>query len=371
MASYETRGKAIRVVVSLGAGKKISGTFDTKADAKKWADEQEKLKAIGKSTAPRGLTVGDLFKAYLPIAEQADSGRENVMRLTHWLGDPLSKAQLDAVITHDIDLWIARRSKEPSKANGNATGKTVKPSTVSRELNLMSGAFTWAVDTRKWIKVNPCHGALRPAKARGRNRKLLTRQEIDAICISSGYVDGSPPETLTAKVGGCFLLALETGMRSGEILRLQPRDYLPENRTVHVRAAERGGRKGARSGRNHADPSRDVPLTERAMQLIDNLLLAMPEDQEAKEGFSEPPYIVGMDDSQRDALWRKVRDRAGVEDLKFHDTKHEAATKLSKFLDVLALSHAIGTKDVRLLRDTYYNNDAQRAAALLPARLAT
>src|SRR5690606_23910156 len=118
------------------------------------------------------------------------------------------------------------------------------------------------------------------------------------------------------------------------------------------------------------DPSRKVPLTGRAMELLDKLLETMPEGQEAKDGFSYPPYIVGVNDSQRDALWRKARDKSGVENLTYHDTKHEAATRLSTFLDVLALSHAIGTKDVRLLRDTYYNNDAQRAAKLLPSKLA-
>jgi integrase len=74
-------------------------------------------------------------------------------------------------------------------------------------------------------------------------------------------------------------------------------------------------------------------------------------------------------DSQRDALWRKAVKQAGVKDIHFHDSKHEAATRLSKFIDVLALSHALGTKDVRLLRDTYYNNDAARSASLLPKKL--
>jgi integrase len=96
------------------------------------------------------------------------------------------------------------------------------------------------------------------------------------------------------------------------------------------------------------------------MELLDRLVATMPADQ---------PYIVGVNDSTRDTLWRKARDRSGVEDLTFHDLKHEACTRLSKFIDVIALSHAVGTKDVRLLRDTYYNNDAERNAALLPAQL--
>ena len=63
------------------------------------------------------------------------------------------------------------------------------------------------------------------------------------------------------------------------------------------------------------------------------------------------------------------RDQAGVVNAHFHDTKHEAATRLAKYIDVLALSHALGTKDIRLLRDTYYNADAARAAAMLPKAL--
>ena len=105
------------------------------------------------------------------------------------------------------------------------------------------------------------------------------------------------------------------------------------------------------------------------MELLDLLLATMPRDQEVQDGFSLPPYIVGLNDSQRDALWRKARTQAGMAEFTFHDAKHEACTRLSKFLDVIALSHAIGTKDIRLLRDTYYISDASGAAKLLPARL--
>jgi integrase len=160
-------------------------------------------------------------------------------------------------------------------------------------------------------------------------------------------------------------------MRSGELLRLRPQDYQKESRYIHVSATEKGGRKGSKSGRGGVDPSRDVPLTQRAIELLDGLLASMSENQVPNPdlGFSNPPYIVGLRDDQRDALWRKARDQAGVQDLHFHDSKHEAATRLSKFIDVLALSHAIGTKDVRILRDTYYNSDAKRTASLLPFSL--
>lgn len=95
----------------------------------------------------------------------------------------------------------------------------------------------------------------------------------------------------------------------------------------------------------------------------------IPEEQPVRDGQEFPPYLVGLSDALRDALWRKARDRSGVTDLKFHDSKHEACTRLARYIDVIALSHAIGTKDLKLIRDTYYQNDAAAQAAKLPAAL--
>jgi len=354
MASYEKRGKTVRVVVRVpGAGKRTA-TFDTMVQARAWAREVERKKAAG--TLGAGITVGDMLECYLDdVASRTDSARWNTIRIHAFLRDPLAQRALDAVITHDIDLWISRRMNTPSAR----TGKPVSGATVNRELNLLSAAFSYAIKTRKWIKENPCHGAQRLPGGKARDRRLLTADEIKALCAATGYSEDRALTTIGSRVGACFLLALETGMRSGEILRLRPADYSREDRTVFVSATEKGGRKGARSG--YVQAHRTVPLTVRAVQIIDQLLQTMPEDQ---------PYIVGMTDSQRDANWRKYRDMSGVRDLHFHDAKHEAATRLCKFLDVISLSHVIGTKNLRLLRDTYYNNDARHAATLLPDRLA-
>jgi uncharacterized protein with NRDE domain len=43
----------------------------------------------------------------------------------------------------------------------------------------------------------------------------------------------------------------------------------------------------------------------------------------------------GLSEGQRDALWRKVRARAGVEGLTFHDGRATAITRLSKKLELL------------------------------------
>ena len=361
MASYETRGTSTRAIVRIPGGGKKSATFDTKAEARAWALLMEVQLAEKNRDTSKSGTNGELFEIYLDaVASKTDSAKFNKLRLMKWCRDPLANLSTGDTTTHDINQWIERSLAQP------LTGAT-----VNRELNLMSGAFTYAIKSLNWIAVNPCHGAARPERGRPRKRPLLSPKEIKALCISTGY-DADPQLcTLTARVGACFLLSLETGMRSGELLRLRPTDYHRAKKYIHVSATEKGGRKGARSGRGSVDSSRDVPLTGRAIELLDQLLKSIPKDQKLGDGFSKPPYIVGVSDASRDALWRKARDQACVVDLHFHDTKHEAATRLSRFIDVLALSHAIGTKDIRLLRDTYYNVDASRTAKLLPQQLSS
>lgn len=345
----EQRGNSWRAVVRIPGGKKISATRDTQAEAIAWANEQETSKSVGTLHKNSRITAGELFVAFLgAVASKTDSKRWNTHRLTKWCLDPIAEKPLCNIITHDINEWISNRLL------------TVTGPSVNRELTLMSSAFNYAINDRKWITVNPCKGARRGEKGRPRGRTLLTQNELEAICVATGYNGDPTLKTKMARAGACFLLSLETGARSGELLRARPGDYWKDKQTLHISALEPGGRKGSRSGTTSGDPSRNVPLTGRAMELLDQLLAHRPANQ---------PYIVGLTDNQRDNLWRKGRDRSGVIGLKFHDSKHEAATRLATFIDVLALSHAIGTKDISILRDTYYDNDASRMAALLPHQL--
>lgn len=370
MASFEVRGNTIRAVVRAPGGAKKSATFDTKKEAEAWAKklEDELARATPAQLRAGDRTVGMLFETYLEaVALHTDSGKWNRIRLIKWCSDPLAKKRIVDIVTHDINEWLSQRKKEKARQ----TGKPISPGTVRRELGLMSAAFTYGVDSLKWIDANPCHGAVRPPPPPARDRAALTRAEIQALRIATGYDADPGLSTLTARVGACFLLALETGMRSGEILRIRPEDYDRARKIVRVTATERGGRKSSRSGRATVSAKRSVPLTDRAIEILDQLLATMPTDQEPIDGMAKPPYLAGLRDAQRDALWRKAVRKAGVDDLHYHDTKHEACTKLAKFLDVLALSHAIGTKDVKLLRDTYFQNDAEGAARLLPGSLVT
>lgn len=369
MASVKQRGPSWRAVVRIPGGGKKTATFDTEAQARAWARSVEGRRAQ-LSLEPHqaaGVSVLELLDQFESVARRQDGGRWNELRLRAFARDEeLAGLRLGEVSRHHVELWIERRREQPS----SRTGEPVKGSTVQRELNLLSSAFQWAVTSRKWISTNPCHGIGKLPGARSARRpKTLTPEQIQAMCQATGYSMDPQLRTLSARVGAAWLLSLETGMRSGEILRARPEHYLRGQRTLFVAAEERGGRKGSKSGT--VDASRMVPLTQRAMKLLDQLVATMPADQQPDPagGRARPPYIVGVSDGQRDALFRKARKLAGLAEFTYHDSKHEACTRLCKFLDVIQLSHAIGTKDLKLLRDTYYINDASATAALLPASL--
>lgn len=369
MASFEHRGNSVRAIVRIpGTTKKLTATFDTEAEARGWArltEAQHKNKS-GAQILAMGRLVSDLFELYLDSeGGRADGARWNRIRLNSMSQEWLGQMRVSEVRPHDINRWISERLATVSKQ----TGAPVSPSTVNREVNLLSAAFRYAVKSLQWLDTNPCHGVTRPESGDARDRPLLTPAEILAIRKATGYDDDPQLATLTARVGAAFLLALETGLRSGEMLRIRPVDIDLDRAVLRVTARERGGRKTTKSGRLRGRVGRDVPLTPRALELIRQLLVIVPADQPVRDGQEYPPYLIGVSDSTRDALWRKARDRSGVTDLTFHDSKHEACTRLSKYIDVIALSHAIGTKDLRLLRDTYYQNDAAALAKTLPTSL--
>jgi len=53
---------------------------------------------------------------------------------------------------------------------------------------------------------------------------------------------------------------------------------------------------------------------------------------------------------------------ANIQDLNFHDTRHEACTRLAQLLDVKDLSKVTGHKDIGILINTYYNPTASEIA---------
>jgi len=101
---------------------------------------------------------------------------------------------------------------------------------------------------------------------------------------------------------------------------------------------------------------RYVPLTNRAIELL-NVLIDNAKSNNRNNLFT-------ITDAVRDVIFRRIRntiDNFEIKTLHFHDTRHEAITRLAQKLDVLDLARMIGHRNINQLR-TYYNATPQEIA---------
>lgn len=302
-----------RVMVS---GKRVSGTFDTKAAALAWEAEQRTARPGGNATTQ---TCKDAFERYeRDVSKKKKGHRWEALRLAAF-----GRSDLGAVLVRDVDAshvatWRDHRLK------------TVKGATVNREMNLLSNVFTVARKEWKWITDSPTTDVKRPKDGKPRFRRV-SDVEIETMCVALGWREAKPV-TQRQKVARAFLFAIETAMRAGEIAGLG--------------AASVTGRVARVLGTKNGE-DRDVPLSARALELWDL----------DATGFN-------ISASSIDANWRVVRERTTIKDLHFHDSRHEAITRLAKKLHVLDLARMTGHKDIRKLM-VYYNLSAEDIAAKL------
>lgn len=305
MASIVKHKSGWRAFVAI-KGVRRSRVFDRKTDARDWAAREEYQIKSGEGEYGPG-TLGDLFDRYARTVSPTKRGaRWEQIRLERLCKDPLAKIEAKDARPADFADWRDRRLRE------------VSPSTVRREMVLISGVMSVARDEWGVFTVSPLKGVRKPANALPRDR-LVTDDEIDAL--RSAARPGMEAEAIRA-----FECACVTAMRAGELL-----------------SAARDGRICSIPMTKAGKP-RTVPLSARGAELFGN-------------GFTLKP-------AQLDTAFRRVRDRAGVKGLTFHDSRHRAITDLSRKLDPLALARLVGHSDVNQLL-TYYDETPESLAQRL------
>lgn len=332
MASIKQRPNGMWRAQLCVLGQRASADFTVKADAKEWAAKEETaMRAAAKSGIVVGKTVQNLFDKYLAeVSTDKKGNRWEKVRLHKLARDDVGGVNFGEMLLADvtpefISGWRDMRLKVDK----------VKGATVIRDMNLLSHAFTMAKDSWKWIATNPTSAVTRPKDSPPRDR-LISADESERICLALGF-DGTPTRTKNAALAVAFLFAIETGMRVGEICALR-RAWI-SGAVAHLPAnVVKNGVK------------RDVPLSKRALEL----LALLPAGD----------TVFGITAASADSLFRKARLRAMVDDLHFHDTRHEAITRLAKRLKILDLARMVGHRDIRQLQ-VYYNETAGNIALLL------
>lgn len=325
MASITKDGERWKAQVCVNGIRKMK-RHDTKAQAKSWAAQIEV--ELGKMADGVSVThtFGDIFSRYADeISELKKGAQWEIVRLKMFARFSIASVKIVDLRREHFEHYIVERMK------------SVKSSSVNRELNLMSHCLTQA---RRWrlMTHNPMDDLKRPKDPAHRDRRISQR-EIDTILVALNYAESAPVVQQQQKVAVAFLFAIESAMRAGEICSL-----LVSNVDVDARVAHLPDTKNGRA--------RDVPLSREAVRLLQRL------------DWPEQGLLFGLESGTLSTLFKRGVDKTGIENLTFHDTRHEAITRLAKKLDVLDLARMSGHRDIKQLL-TYYNKTAAELATQL------
>jgi integrase len=216
---------------------------------------------------------------------------------------PFFKVQLAAIRPVDVQRYVTERT---AKASAHS---------VQKELNVLKHLLRLAVEW-ELIPVSPASGVKSPRVPAGRVR-YLQPAELRRL------FEGSPP--WLRPIAG---LAVATGMRRSEILRLRFLDADLNNSRLLLPQTKNG-------------EGRVVYLNELALSVFRSLpdTGAKPTDRIFPEHSPEKVSV---------AFARACR-KAGIEDFRFHDLRHTAASWLRMTGgDIHTVAQLLGHKDLRM-----------------------
>jgi integrase len=310
------------------------GRFNTKAEGLAWVavTESEMIRGVFVSTkAAEATTVAALLQKYRDDVLPRLRGKGWGPALNA-LDEGIGKYSLAALSSKAVADYKKKRLKH------------VGDDTVRKEINLLSRIIN--LSGNEWgikVPINPCVGVERPPIGKNRTRRL-EGDEMDRLLKSS-----------EPRVGWLARFATETAARLGELLAVEWRDINTEDRVMIVRGIER---KGTKNG----DSSRKALLTTAAVVVLDEIKAA------ANDAQKQPDSRVFHWWKSSDGFtktWRRACVEAKIDDLRFHDLRHEGITRLAKYLPMMELMEAVGQKSSKMVM-IYYHPRAEETAKKLP-----
>lgn len=323
MASIRFRSNKWQARVSRKGEQSLVKTFLSKEDAERWARSVEVEWDRGTYTnihQAQKTTFGELIERYLrEVTPLMRGAKADTIRLKAILRRPISRVNILLLNSSRIAKYRDERLQE------------VSAGTVIRELAYFSSIINHA--RREWnINIaNPVLLVKKPQSPQGRNRVLSRQEEIHLLNACE------PKANRNIYTRPFVILALETAMRRGELLSLRWKDINYSKRTAYLQLTKNGD-------------SRTVPLSTRAIETLQALPISI-------DGRVLPINFAALETN-----FKRARDRANLEDLRIHDLRHTAITRLAEKLpNLIELSAVSGHKSLAMLKRYYHPSPEQLA----------
>lgn len=328
----------------------ISNTFKSKRDAQVWIDATESAMRLGTWKDPRlepkpGTSKGYLHRpfkdAILDYRDKVTPEKKGAVQEVAML-NMLAREEFSSKTVLELSVDDFVNYRDSRRDDGKAA------STIRNNLNTVSAVYEWLIHEKAVQTSNPIASIRKrrrgiPQPGGGRERRLRQGEEERIWSALNG-------ETWQNRQWqALFPVLLDTGMRAGEVRSILAgwvrREYgfivIPEKNV---------------KGTEH----RYVALSDRAYKLL----------LQQAEGEPDDATVFKMTKSSAEHEWQKIRDLAGCSDLRIHDLRHEALSRMSaNGADLRTLMRQSGHKTVSVLM-RYLNPTKEEQRARLFGKIA-
>ena len=337
MATIIKRGDRWQAKIRRDGYPPKSRTFQKKSEAEAWArtEESEMDRGIWKDrTSADKTTFYALLDQYkFEVAPLKKGGDVERLRIETLKRDEISIYKLSAITPIVLAGWRDRR-----------IGAGCANATVRRELDIISAVFNWARSELSIHVENPVAFIRRPEPGKFRDRRFEDGEEARLLKALEDHPKEGDKKyrqgTRNPWIKPLVVLAIETAMRRGELFSIEWKNVDLRKQTIFLPDTKNGD-------------SRIVPLSRVAVALLDSL----PRSVDGKVFQTTPDALK--------KAWGRACTSAKIEDLHFHDLRHEATSRLAdKLPNLIELAAVTGHKDLQMLK-RYYHPRAEDLAKKL------
>jgi integrase len=303
----------------------LSKSFKRRTDAKAWIEATKTAIRGGTAISNEATrtTLREALERYMREVTPTKKGKKRDQdRVKVWMRHPLAFRFLSQLRGVDFAEY-----RDERRAEGRAEN------TIAIELKLISKLYRiaskdWGMEGLR----NPIASVTMPGGSNRRERRLQA-DEQKALFAELRKVD--------AYMAPLAELAIETAMRQGELLSLTLADVDMQKRVAYLKDTK------------NSEP-RDVPLSTRAVEILKEI--PRPLNKTA------PLFPISQDAVIRS--FRQACTDAEIENLKFHDLRHEAVSRICDKLPMHEAMRVTGHKTPSMLM-RYYHPKAEDLARKL------
>jgi len=310
MASVSKRGNRWFAQVRRKGYPAQRSSFGKKSDAERWARKVEHafdIGLVGDLTASSRVLMSELFARYQ---------REKVEK---------KNAKTESYMFKKLDKYLGQlalknvQAQQVSSLRDGLLAEGLAASTVRNYLHLLSAVIKTALTDWGYHGVNPVTGSTKPPVHNERLRRLSMGEQERLLAAAA--------ESPNLQLRPIIVVAIESAMRLGELLRIKWSDIDWDRRFVHLPKTK-----------NHYE--RNVPLSIKAVEALKSV--ERKEDRVFCNWLRSDSFNKG---------WRGLLRRAEIDGLRFHDLRHEACSRMTeRGLSPLEVSRISGHRSMQMLR---------------------